>query len=324
MKQVSLFLLCLLVPCLAYAQTMRVVGTVLDEQTSEPLIGVSILEEGTVNGMITDIDGNFVIEVQQGATLQLSYVGYTTQTLAAKANMGNILLKPEVVVLQDVTIVGQIARQQKTPVAISQIAALEIEERLGGQEFPEVLKNTPGVHANGQGGGWGDSEIWMRGFDNTNVATMINGVPMNDMEGGTVYWSNWQGLSDVTSVMQTQRGMGAAKLSTPSVGGTINIVTRGIDAKRGGMISYSMGNDNANKIAFSVSTGLMKSGRGAMDTYKEQAIAATVTLPISPNESTTAISCHSVVLALRSGTGSDLPVHRARSRWRSGTMCANI
>ena len=152
------------------------------------------------------------------------------------------------------------ARQQKTPVAISQIAALEIEERLGGQEFPEVLKNTPGVHANGQGGGWGDSEIWMRGFDNTNVATMINGVPMNDMEGGTVYWSNWQGLSDVTSVMQTQRGMGAAKLSTPSVGGTINIVTRGIDAKRGGMISYSMGNDNANKIAFSVSTGLMKSG----------------------------------------------------------------
>ena len=71
----------------------------------------------------------------------------------------------------------------------------------------------------------------MRGFDNTNVSTMINGVPMNDMEGGTVYWSNWQGLSDVTSVMQTQRGMGASKVSGPSVGGTINIITRGIDAK---------------------------------------------------------------------------------------------
>ena len=260
MKQISLILTCLLLPCWLCAQTIRVTGTVIDEQTAEPLIGVSVLEEGTTNGIITDIDGNFILEVSRGAQLQFSYVGYTTLTVAAKPNMGSIKLEPEVIVLQDVTVVGQIARQQKTPVAVSQVAALEIEERLGAQEFPEVLKNTPGVHANGQGGGWGDSEIWMRGFDNTNVATMINGVPMNDMEGGTVYWSNWQGLADVTSVMQTQRGMGAAKVSTPSIGGTINIVTRGIDAKRGGTIMYSLGNDNANKIAFSVSTGLMKSG----------------------------------------------------------------
>ncbi len=260
MKKFTLFLTLVLLPAWLMAQSMSVSGTVIDEQTSEPLIGVSVLEEGTTNGIITDIDGNFTIMVNQGASLQLSYVGYATKTIKAKSQLGTVKLDPEVVALQDVTIVGQIARQQKTPVAVSQVAALEIEERLGGQEFPEVLKNTPGVHANGNGGGWGDSEIWMRGFDNTNVATMINGVPMNDMEGGTVYWSNWQGLADVTSVMQTQRGMGAAKLSTPSVGGTINIVTKGIDAKKGGTVMYSMGNDNANKLSFSVSTGLMKSG----------------------------------------------------------------
>ncbi len=260
MNRFYLFLTCLLISGTMLAQTIRVVGTVVDDLTAEPLIGVSVLEEGTTNGNITDIDGNFVIEVQQGAKLHISYVGYQAVSLPAKANMGNIKMAPEVVALQDVTIYGQIARQQKTPIAVSQVAALEIEERLGGQEFPEVLKNTPGVHANGQGGGWGDSEIWMRGFDNTNVATMINGVPMNDMEGGTVYWSNWQGLADVTSVMQTQRGMGAAKVSTPSVGGTINIVTKGIDAKKGGTMMYSLGNDNGNKIVFSVSTGLRKSG----------------------------------------------------------------
>ena len=260
MNKLTLFLTLVLLPGWLMAQTMYVSGTVIDDQTSEPLIGVSVLEEGTTNGIITDIDGNFTMEVQQGATLQLSYVGYVTKNLAAKSQMGTIKLDPEVVTLQDVTVVGQIARQQKTPVAVSQVAALEIEERLGGQEFPEVLKSTPGVHANGNGGGWGDSEIWMRGFDNTNVATMINGVPMNDMEGGTVYWSNWQGLADVTSVMQTQRGMGAAKLSAPTVGGSINIVTKGIDAKKGGTVMYSMGNDNANKLSFSVSTGLMKSG----------------------------------------------------------------
>ena len=261
MRKIITLFLCLMATAALFAEAQKVTGSVMDAKTGEMLIGVSILEEGTTNGNITDLDGNFTLSVQDGAKLQLSYVGYQTLTLKAKkGDMGIIRLEPEAIALEDVTITGQMARTQVTPVAVSQITALEIEERLAGQEFPEVLKNTPGVHANGQGGGWGDSEIWMRGFDNTNVATMINGVPMNDMEGGTVYWSNWQGLSDVTSVMQTQRGMGASKLSSPSVGGTINIVTRGIDAKKGGFLSYAMGNDGYNKVAFSVSTGLMKNG----------------------------------------------------------------
>ena len=258
MKKIITLLFCAMAWVGLSAQSQKVTGTVQDAKTGELLIGVSVLEVGTTNGIITDLDGNFTISVSQGAKLQLSYVGYQTLDVPAKANLGVIKLEPEAIALEDVTITGQLARQQQTPVAVSQVTALEIEERLAGQEFPEVLKNTPGVHANGQGGGWGDSEIWMRGFDNTNVATMINGVPMSDMEGGTVYWSNWQGLSDVTSVMQTQRGMGASKLSAPSVGGTINIVTRGIDAKRGGMLMYSMGNDGYNKVAFSVSTGMIK------------------------------------------------------------------
>ena len=54
---------------------------------------------------------------------------------------------------------------------------------------------------------------------------MINGMPVNDMENGAVYWSNWAGLSDITSAMQVQRGLGASKLAIASVGGTINVVT---------------------------------------------------------------------------------------------------
>jgi len=261
MRKFIYLCMCLVASVSLFAETLKVTGTVLDAQTSEALIGVSVQEVGTTNGIITDLDGNFTISVPQGAKLLLSYVGYAPVELkVVKANFDIIRMEPEAVALEDVMIMGQLARTQLTPVAVSQVTAFEIEERMAGQEFPEVLKNTPGVHANGQGGGWGDSEIWMRGFDNTNVATMINGVPMNDMEGGSVYWSNWQGLGDVTSVMQTQRGMGAAKLSAPSVGGTINIVTRGIDAKRGGVLSYAMGNDGYNKVLFSVSTGMLKKG----------------------------------------------------------------
>ena len=241
---------------------MLVEGSVIDANSKEPLIGVSIVETGTSNGVITDFDGNFQIKMSKNATLQLSYVGYETQEVEVgkRTNLGVIGLKPETIGLEDVTVVGQIAVQRKTPIAVSQVTALEIEERIGGGEFVEVLKNTPGVHANANGGGWGDSEIWMRGFDNTNIAMMINGVPMNGMENGKVYWSNWQGLSDVTSVMQTQRGLGASKMSAPSVGGTINIVTKGLDAKRGGSFSYSMGDNGYNKVTFSVSTGLMDNG----------------------------------------------------------------
>ena len=262
MKKALMFLLGAMASVAMFAQSVVVSGTVIDADSKEPLIGVSVLELGTTNGMITDLDGNFQFKAVAGATLQLSYVGYETQEInvGKKTNLGVIELTPEAVGLQDVTVTGQIAVQRKTPIAVSQVTALEIEERIGGGEFVEVLKNTPGVHANANGGGWGDSEIWMRGFDNTNIAMMINGVPMNGMENGKVYWSNWQGLSDVTSVMQTQRGLGASKMSAPSVGGTINIVTKGLDAKKGGTVSYSMGDNGYNKVTFSVSTGLMQNG----------------------------------------------------------------
>ena len=242
MKKALMFLLGVMASAAMFAQSIAVTGTVIDADNNEPLIGVSVLEVGTTNGVVTDLDGNFALKVAAGATLQLSYVGYEAQEVSVgkRTNLGTLTLKPEAVGLQDVTVTGQIAVQRKTPIAVSQVTALEIEERIGGGEFVEVLKNTPGVHANANGGGWGDSEIWMRGFDNTNIAMMINGVPMNGMENGKVYWSNWQGLSDVTSVMQTQRGLGASKMSAPSVGGTINIVTKGLDAKRGGSFSYSM------------------------------------------------------------------------------------
>ena len=171
-----------------------------------------------------------------------------------------VKLKPNAVVLNDVVVSSQMAIQRKTPVAASNITFDVIEEKLGNQEFPEILKSTPGVFPTKKGGGFGDSEIRMRGFTAANVAVMINGVPVNDMEWGGVYWSNWAGLTDVTRIMQTQRGLGASKVSAPSVGGTINVVTKSIDAQKGGAASYEIGNDGYNKMLFSVSSGLMKNG----------------------------------------------------------------
>jgi hypothetical protein len=91
---------------------------------------------------------------------------------------------------------------------------------------------------------------------------MVDGIPVNDMEGGWVYWSNWDGLSDITSTMQVQRGLGASKLAIPSVGGTINIITKGIDQKRSAGIKQEINDYGLYKTSFGFNSGQLKNDWG--------------------------------------------------------------
>lgn len=263
MKRMSLLFVTALVSWFCSAGAMADIvcrGQVVDEH-GEPLVGALITVPGTGIGASTDVDGNFSLRVpDKTKQLKFSYVGYQGVELAPKANMGRVVVKSDAKMLQDVVVTQSVARTRQTPVALSQVGALEIETKLGAQEFPEILKTTPGVWATPDGGGFGDAKINMRGFKSENVAVLINGIPINDMEWGGVYWSNWAGLSDVTSNMQSQRGLGAALLSAPSVGGTINITTRSLDAKKGGTAWYGMGNDGMNQMGIMISTGLMSNG----------------------------------------------------------------
>lgn len=145
-----------------------------------------------------------------------------------------------------------------------------------------------------------NSRVTVRGFGTSNVGVMINGVPMNDMEWGGIYWSNWAGLSDVTRSMQVQRGLGASKLSSPSVGGSINVITNSTDAQKGGTLSYGMGNDGYNKVLFSLSSGLTKDGWAfsvlgsktwVTDISKDVSLTHIPGLLIYPSVSVTVILC---------------------------------
>mgnify|MGYP001209154364 CR=1 FL=1 len=244
---------------------VTVKGQVVDAETGEPLIGAAVTIVGTTQGSVTNLDGMFTQKAASGSTLLIKYLGYKefSKKITQKGgteDLGVIKMAADAMVLNDVIITSSVAVSRKTPVAVSTVDPVFIEEKLGTQEFPEVLKSTPGIYATKQGGGFGDSKVNIRGFKTENSAMMINGVPMNDMEWGGIYWSNWAGLSDVTRSMQVQRGLGASKVAAPSVGGSINIVTNTIDANKGGFVSYGMGNDGLNKILFKVSTGLTKSG----------------------------------------------------------------
>lgn len=244
----------------------KITGVIVDD-TNQPMPSASILEKGTTNGTQTDFDGNFTLTTKSNSgVLVISYIGYKSKEVSfssSKTNLGSIELVQDAILDEIVVTATSFAIDRKTPVAVSTIKASDIERKLGSQEFPEVLKSTPGVYATKSGGGFGDGRINLRGFNSENVAVMINGVPVNDMENGRVYWSNWAGLADVTSAMQVQRGLGAAKVAVPSIGGTINILSKTSDVNKGGNIIASTGNDGYQKYGFTLSTGLMDNGFAA-------------------------------------------------------------
>jgi len=265
-KRFSLLLLLLLCLTGIVNAQSALTGVILDKDSQEPLAGVSIFNSTSRTSAVSGLDGTFSIPGGSGKQrLEISFIGYSPISLEATAagkstSVGKITMSSDAVNLSDVTVSTSIAIRRKTPVALSTVDPIVLEAKLSNQEFPEILKSTPGVYATKQGGAFGDSRVNLRGFEAANIAVMVNGVPVNDMEWGGVYWSNWANLGDVTRSMQVQRGLGASKIASPSVGGSINIVTRTTDAKRGGNVFYSIGNDGYLKEGFTFSTGLNEKG----------------------------------------------------------------
>jgi hypothetical protein len=259
-------------------------GVIKDSMTKETLVGANVVISGTTKGTSADLNGRFKLEEDPGTyTITITYTGYEPKSMEVTVaagqytDLGNIHLEPSAIGLAGVAIIADRARERETPVAFSNLNKQEIQEQLGSQDIPLVMNVTPNVYSTMQGGGAGDARINVRGFDQNNVAIMINGVPINDMENGWVYWSNWDGIGDATSSIQMQRGLSAVNLATPSVGGTMNVITNPAEQKGGLMYKQEFGTGNFvkstvmghtglidNKFAFSAG-GVRKTGEGIID-----------------------------------------------------------
>ena len=266
MKKITtlLFAVTFMFTAFTMAQT-TVTGTVVDTEMSAPLPGANVIEKGTTNGTSSDFDGNFTLITEStSGEIEISYVGYGKISVKfdGSSSLGNLELTSDNS-LEEVVIIGSgvidLAEDRKTPIAVSTIRANEIRERAGNFDLPILLKSTPSVQTI-QRGGFGESQMFLRGFDQTNTAFLLNGQPINGMEDGKMYWSNWQGVTDVAAAIQVQRGLGASKLAISSVGGTVNIVTKTIDQKEGGFVEQMVGNDNYIKSTAYFSTGVSDKG----------------------------------------------------------------
>ena len=241
----------------------QITGKVVDSKTGNELIGANVYLEGNTRGTSTNVSGEFSLNSEPSGNLVVSFIGYETLTLPAKTDMGTISLAMTALGLDEASVIANVvdfAQVRETPVAVSTIGPSEIALKVGNMEFPEIMNRTPGVYATKQGGGYGDSRISLRGFDQRNTSFLINGQPVNDMENGWVYWSNWQGLTDVASGIQIQRGLGASRLAVPSVGGTVSISTKAAEKEQGGSVSETIGNDGFVKTSVTYNTGKNENG----------------------------------------------------------------
>lgn len=249
----------------------KITGTITDGQMTLP--GANIAVKGSTTGVSSDFDGKFSINTSVASgELVISFIGYEAKTVkfsvanGATANLGTIVLSENSNQLDEIVVIGKgiidLAKDRKTAIAVSTIKAAEIQAKIGSADITQTLVNTPSVYVAGQAGGYGDSRISVRGFAQDNTAFLLNGQPINGMEDGKMYWSNWSGMSDIANGIQIQRGLGSSKLAISSVGGTVNFVTKATDKKEGGFVSLGMANDNYFKSTVAYNTGMSKNGWG--------------------------------------------------------------
>ena len=241
---------------------------VITDVNSNPLEGANVVVVGTDLGAVSNELGIAHIDIPAGTyNVTASFIGYSTLTQSVVVGEGmatlNFIMNFSAVELSDVEVLASRA-SVTTPVAYTNISKEEMDVRLGSQDIPMILNTTPSVYATQQGGGAGDARINIRGFNQRNVAVMINGVPQNDMENGWVYWSNWDGVGDATSSIQVQRGLSAVNLATPSIGGTMNIITDPTSFEKGGKFKQEAGDGGFLKTTFNYNTGLILNDKLAL------------------------------------------------------------
>lgn len=166
------------------------------------------------------------------------------------------------ILLDEITVSAGIRNTRTSPLRLTSIDEKDIKVKSAGKTFPELLKEIPGVYATPETGSFGDAKINIRGFQQENISVLLNGIPISGLTSGSMFWNNWLGLTDATSTIQLQKGIGASMLSDNSVGGTINIITKSPMKESSFEAGYSYTDYQLSKGYFSYNSGEICNGWG--------------------------------------------------------------
>lgn len=204
------------------AQTIKVTGTVMDPDLNESVIGAGVLEIGTQNGTITDIDGNFTLTVKKGAKLRISCIGYTTQELEAQEVM-NIELLEDTKVMDEVVVTGyQVQRKADLTGAVSVVNVNELQKQNENNPMKALQGRVPGMNIEANGNPSGAATVRIRGVGTLNdndPLYIIDGVPtksgMHELNG-----------NDIESIQVLKDAASASIYGARAANGVIIITTK--------------------------------------------------------------------------------------------------
>lgn len=217
-------------------------GVVIEDATGEPVIGASVVEKGTSNGVITDFDGNFNLEVSDGAIIQVSYMGFATQELPAAANM-KVSLKEDAVALQEVVAIGYGSQKKKEVTgSVASVKAGDFNSGVKQNPMGLLQGRVAGLNISHQGGDPTNTSynIQIRGFSTldkgagTSPLYIVDGIPVNNIDNISP--------DEIASMDVLKDGSAAAIYGTRGTNGVIIITTkRGNDGGNKGMcnVDYS-------------------------------------------------------------------------------------
>lgn len=198
-------------------------GVVLDKATGEPIIGASILEKGTTNGTVTDFDGAFTLEVAEGATLEISYMGYAMQSIAAGENL-SVQLAEDSEILDEVVVTGY-TTQRKADLtgAVSVVSASDMQKMGEANPMKALQGKVPGLNIAADGNPSGASTVRIRGIgtlNNNDPLYIIDGVPTK----GGMHELN---PNDIESIQVLKDAASASIYGSRAANGVIVITTKG-------------------------------------------------------------------------------------------------
>lgn len=218
------FIVFLCVSIASFAQQFQVKGTVVSKTDNEPVIGATIMEKGTNNGTITDLDGNFSLKVSSSKVqIEISYVGYTTQTLNAASQM-NVLLSEDTQNLEEVVVLGY--QTQRKADLTGAVSVVDLKTPMS-ESNPNVLNSLqgkmPGVQISTDAApGGGGTKIRVRGMSTINAndpLCIIDGVPTTEN-------LNSLNSSDIESIQVLKDASSASIYGSRAANGVIIITTK--------------------------------------------------------------------------------------------------
>ncbi len=260
----STIFLCFIVLCSSslFAQTIN--GTVTDAQSGEPLAGANIVQVGTSNGVSTEADGQFTLDLieDEATRISVSFVGYKTKTIDVSDNEDSydISLVSQTIISNEV-FVKALRVDEASPMAYENISREEIERQNLGQDMPYMISSTPSVTTTSDAGtGIGYTGLRIRGVDQGRINVTVNGIPINDAESHGVFWVNMPDLASSVENIQIQRGVGTSTQGAAAFGATMNIQTSQMRPDAYGEVNTSIGSFNTRKANVMLGSGLMENG----------------------------------------------------------------